>query len=234
MLRPVFYWGAVTALLAAGPVLAVSTPIAGPGSYGVGATTLAAEPDLAGTVLAQLSTPFTILGSAGASVSGTIDSSVLRSDATGYLHFYHALTVESATGFAPGSYLEWLEFDPAATGDPVAVGRRTDGLGSPTGTIYDLAASGMSRYDFNLIDLDGSAFTTQLHLRKTTATAFALTGLMQVQGYEFVGNNAVPIASQWLATYAPAVVPEPASWSLMITGFALAGAALRRRRPATA
>jgi len=31
-----------------------------------------------------------------------------------------------------------------------------------------------------------------------------------------------------------AAVPEPATWALMITGFGLAGATLRRRRPATA
>jgi hypothetical protein len=32
----------------------------------------------------------------------------------------------------------------------------------------------------------------------------------------------------------PGVIPEPAGWALMITGFGLAGAALRRQRPATA
>lgn len=234
MLRTAFYFGAVTAIVLATPALAVSTPVAGPGSYGVGATTLAAEPDLAGVVLAQLTTPFTITGAAGASASGTVDSFVLRSNATGFLHFYNYLTLETASGFDPGSYIEWLEFDAAATGMPLAVGRRTDGLGAPTSTIFDLAASGTSRYDFNLIDLDGSTFATQLHLRKTNATAFALTGLMQVQGYEFIGTSASPIASGWLATYAPAVVPEPATWGLMITGFGMVGFGLRRRRAAPA
>jgi hypothetical protein len=33
-------------------------------------------------------------------------------------------------------------------------------------------------------------------------------------------------------TFAPGAVPEPASWALMIGGFALAGAAMRRRTPA--
>jgi hypothetical protein len=35
-----------------------------------------------------------------------------------------------------------------------------------------------------------------------------------------------------LITAAPGAVPEPASWALMIAGFGLAGAALRRRQPA--
>lgn len=214
------------------PANAVSTPIAGAGSYGVGATTSAQEPDLAGTVLADRLQPFTINGAAGGVVTGTIQERVVRSDDTGFLHFYHRVILEDISGFAPGSYVEWLNLDPVATGDPLAVGRRSDGLGSPTSTIYDLAAAGQSRFDFNLLNLDpaNEGFSTQFHYLKTDATNYALTGQLQLSGFEFIGFDAEAISTVWLPTWAPALVPEPESWAMMIAGFGLLGAAMRLAR----
>ena len=37
------------------------------------------------------------------------------------------------------------------------------------------------------------------------------------------------IASDWLPTFAAVAVPEPQGWALMIAGFGLAGALVRRR-----
>src|SRR5688572_22127742 len=108
------------------PAQAASTPIAGSGSYGVGATTLAQEPDLAGVVLEDRLQAFTINGAAGGVVTGTIQERVVRSNDTGFLHFYHLVTLDEISGFDVGSYVEWLELDSVATGDPLAVGRRSD------------------------------------------------------------------------------------------------------------
>ena len=48
---------------------------------------------------------------------------------------------------------------------------------------------------------------------------------------ETVGNdNFGPIADNLVLDITPGTVPEPASWALMIGGFGLVGAALRRRR----
>jgi len=125
---------------------------------------------------------------------------------------------------------------PHATGDPLSVGRRTDGLGSPTSSNYDLAAIGTSRYDFNLLDLDpaNAGFSTQFHYVKTNATHYALTGQLQLSGFEFVGTNAQSISTAWLPTWAPAFVPEPQAWAMMIAGFGLAGAVMRRARQTAA
>lgn len=228
---PILLVSAAVIALAA-PAHAASTIIAGPGSYGVGATTSAEEPDLAGVVLEDRLQPFTINGADGGLVTGVIQERVVRSDVTGFLHFYHRVTLETIEGFDIGSYIEWLDFDPTATGDPLAVGRRTDGLGSPTGSSYDLAATGQSRFDFNLLDLDpaNAGFSTQFHYVKTNATHYALTGQLRLSGFEFIGFDAEGISSDWLPTFAAAVVPEPQGWALMIAGFGLAGAALRRRR----
>lgn len=230
-LTPILLVSAAVIALAA-PAHAASTIIAGPGSYGVGATTSAEEPDLAGVVLEDRLQPFTINGADGGLVTGVIQERVVRSDVTGFLHFYHRVTLETIEGFDIGSYIEWLDFDPVATGDPLAVGRRTDGLGSPTGSSYDLAATGQSRFDFNLLDLDpaNAGFSTQFHYVKTNATHYALTGQLRLSGFEFIGFDAEGIASDWLPTFAAAVVPEPQGWVIMIAGFGLAGAAVRRRR----
>jgi hypothetical protein len=230
-LTPILLASAAAIVLAA-PAHAASTIIAGPGSYGVGATTAAEEPDLAGVVLEDRLQPFTIDGAAGGLVTGVIQERVIRSDVTGFLHFSYRVTLETISSFGIGSYLEWLDLDPVATGDPLAVGRRTDGLGSPTSSNYDLAAAGQSRFDFNLLDLDpaNAGFTTQFHYIKTNATNYALTGQLRLSGFEFVGFDAEGIASDWLPTFAAAAIPEPRSWAVMIAGLGLAGAALRRRR----
>ena len=215
------------------PAHGVSTPIAGPGSYSVGATTSAQEPDLAGTVLADRLQPFTINGSAGGVATGTIQERVVRSDDTGLLHFYSRVLFDQVSGFEAGSYVEWLNLDSAATGDPLAVGRRPDGVGSPTSSLYDLAVAGQSRFDFNLLNLDpaNAGFSTQFHYLKTDAANYALTGQLQLTGFEFIGSNAQDISSAWLPTWAPALVPEPESWAMMIAGFGLLGVVLRRARP---
>ena len=46
----------------------------------------------------------------------------------------------------------------------------------------------------------------------------------------FVAKGSADALVDWKITYAGGGVPEPASWALMITGFGLMGATLRRRR----
>lgn len=231
MSKAVAYLISMTAFIATAPVQA-STIISGPGSYGAGATTAAAEPDLAGLVLEDRLQPFTINGSDGGLATGTIQERVVRSNDTGFLHFYSRVIFDTIAGFEPGSYVEWLDFDPAATGNPLAVGRRSDGLGNATSSNYDLAATGQSRFDFNLINLTpaNSGFSTQFHYLKSGATNYALNGQLRLSGFEFIGFDANGVNSGWLPTWGPAnAVPEPQSWAMMIAGFGFVGGMMRRR-----
>lgn len=230
-MKPVRVLLALAAAIAIVPSAhAASTPIGGPGSYGVGATTSVQEPDLVGSVIADRTQPFTINGIGGGVVTGAIQESVIRSDATGFLHFYRVVSLETISGFEVGSYIEWLDLDPIATGNPLAVGRRSDAPGSPTSSSYDLAATGQSRFDFNLLHLDpaNAGFMTQPHYIKTNAMNYADTGQMRLSGFEFIGFDAEGIESAWLPAWAPAAIPEPMTWAMMIVGLSLAGVALRR------
>ena len=76
-----------------------------------------------------------------------------------------------------------------------------------------------------------------MNFTKTTAgalTAFYLTGVSLAPG-----NHSIDVTGNWgpkggsfggQLDFTVAAVPEPATWSLMIGGFGLLGAAMRRRR----
>lgn len=48
-------------------------------------------------------------------------------------------------------------------------------------------------------------------------------------GYGVTSNGSYSVAETWLVRSVSGAVPEPATWAMMIGGFALAGAAMRRR-----
>lgn len=101
--------------------------------------------------------------------------------------------------------------------------------GTPSGptTTFDRAAGGVGtvRANFGVNGLFDSENSTTYILR-TNATNYALTGFATV-------NNSTSFN---VMSYMPTVaaVPEPASWAMMIVGFGLAGAALRRRKTTVA
>lgn len=49
-----------------------------------------------------------------------------------------------------------------------------------------------------------------------------------------LADGGTPVGADFLAQNITSAVPEPATWAMMITGFGLAGAVLRRRRPVPA
>jgi len=109
----------------------------------------------------------------------------------------------------------------------------TDGIFS-----YDFGGGNiLSGIYTGLTSLSGTpgVFTAQEFLTVTggTGTFLGATGYINTLGTLSFANG-VGTYSGDLSGQLTVAVPEPASWGMMIGGFALAGAAVRRRQPARA
>jgi hypothetical protein len=87
------------------------------------------------------------------------------------------------------------------------------------GDVFDFGAGGLAR--FGLRDIEPG-----LGLDPEDPTAF-------VSGFTFTSTGRVNVVQTPISVFVPGpdnVVPEPATWAMMIAGFGLVGAAARRRR----
>ncbi len=107
-------------------------------------------------------------------------------------------------------------FSPAGLVTPTLAGFYTPVYGEAVDRIGAMAFSGSHQ---GPLTFDLSAFSGQLvNLRFQFASDYAAGGAgIQLDNLKVTGTLA-------------SAVPEPATWAMMITGFGLAGAALRRRR----
>lgn len=209
----------------AAPALAVVVP---PGEQGfLTGTTVAARPDLAGTVLADLVQPYSItIVDLGRTASGTVQSRVVRTEA-GTLDFYWRIVTDATSELDLFS----LSVEAWAPG-PVDTDYRTDGLGDvgPFRFINNsdicCAFDANWYFDPNMTPGQESLF----FFARTDARAFALTSewYVGVTGQDPSGGP-IYAAFDDAPTFAPAAIPEPATWALLIAGFGLVGVAARRR-----
>ena len=215
-----------SALLFAGTSANAVTLVAG--SNPVSGTTVAAQPQLAGTVLADELQAFSIDDGAGGTYSGNIQSRVVRS-ADGTVDFYwRVLDTAYAPGPAGGQPLALSgfrigNFAPVAglNGD-----FRLDGLGDVgLSSIYVFSGTQKTFANFNFANPLDAGESSYFMFLDTRYRDYAKTGLMDVAN---VGQTRI---SATFATFAPTGgVPEPAAWAMLLAGFGLTGAAIRRRR----
>lgn len=142
-----------------------------------------------------------------------------------------ALSAEVDDLWSAGALPRWSNAD-GLTGNRFATG--SDESGQPAGTLIGA--------DFGLLNIDGfaapyGALVGQIGAGpgsyRLLGTNFAgpawATGTLVLFYWDtFTGDNTGSVDVTITA------VPEPATWAIMIAGFGLAGAALRRRTPATA
>ncbi len=183
-------------------------------------TTVALEPQLAGLVLEDdiQAYSFAVLGG---TISGTVQSRVVRSSVDGTLDFYWRVISDASSAGEIQNFRIGDFFTSSYNAN-----WRMDGLGDTAPMTAYLFPLGMGyiNYDFGFRAGEGLAAGSESFflLLDTDATHYARTAIYDV------ANIGQTEASQLYSTFAPSQVPEPGSLAML--GIGLAAVMLARRR----
>lgn len=183
-------------------------------------TSVAMQPQLAGLVLEDLVQAFSFAADGG-TISGTVQSRVVRSTVDGTLDFYWHVVSDTFSSGAMQSFRIDRFFTSQYDAD-----WRIDSLGNtaPINALLFANAFGQVNYEFGSQPGQGIAPGAQSYflMMDTDATHYAKTAR-----YDLANMGQTDI-SQFYDTFAPSAIPEPASAALLALG--IAGIALSRRR----
>lgn len=187
-------------------------------------TTVALEPQLAGIVLEDVVQVFSFAANGG-TMSGTVQSRVIRSSVDGTLDFSWRVISDTASSGAMQSFRLGDFYTSIYNAN-----WRIDGLGStaPQAAYLFPGTGGQVNFEFGGLPGEGLApgLDSFFMFLDTSATNYSMSAL-----YDLTNMGQTEISGAY-ATFAPSDVPEPASLALFALGFA--GVAVARRRKGAA
>lgn len=181
-------------------------------------TTSAARPELAGTVLEDLITPFSFEG-----ITGTVQNRVVRETASGTLDFYWKVNVDRMEPSVGVSAFRLTDFGHENLTD---ADWRIDGLGSvapDTARLFNESSQPGGSINFLFDSAVNAGSQSRFFFLRTTATTYS-----QSASFDLLGGPGQALSPVY-STFAPAV-PEPGTHALVFTGLAAVALVARRRR----
>lgn len=196
------------------------------GANALSGTTFAAEPWLAGATVEDERTAFSIPLSGG-QLTGTVQSRVLLADDNTYDFYWRIYDIAISDTAAPTAIRQFRlgEFGTAIAG--LNGNYRTDGFGDVgpyRAYVFTGSLDSYVNFQFEENAL-GVGDESLFFFLDTEAKNYARTAIFDVTAYD--GQNSSSSFTTFGVSSAPSV-PEPATWGMLILGFAAIGGAMRR------
>ena len=214
----------IAAIPTVGRAIPVVAPLSGFTDFAIAGTSVALRPELAGLILYDQSQAFSFIDANGRDVAGSVQVRIVKSNVDSTLDFYWRILNSSESGSAITAFRVG-GFDSFA----LDADWRSDGLGtqSPnTARVFGDGSLGFVNFLFDSNPVGRGQESTFFFL-DTQATAFAPTAIYDLIATET--RTGLTTISELYSAQAPAAIPEPQTYLMLLAGLGALSVAMRRR-----